>query len=504
MDKRKSLLNVITSISFKLITMVTALVVKRMLIRSCGNDVNGLNALYVSIIGMLSVAELGIGSAITFCMYKPIVEGDEGQVAALYGLFRRCYRVIGGGILAAGLLLTPFLPYFARDYAQLDVNLYSGFVLMLISVVLTYLFSAKTSLLNAYKNNYITTAIHSGGIVLQHLLQILVLMGSHSFTAYLVCRIAAVCVQWGITELVTGKRYRAIFRRKEIVSEETKKKLFRSVKAMLMHKVGTMLVNTADSMIISICIGVVALGRYSNYAAIMTSLLGVLQMIFTSLTSVVGHMYVKEDKARSRAYCDGFHMLNFCIGCVFFLGYFAVIDDLVAMLFGAELIGKRSVSFVITLNGFVQYLRRSALMFRDATGTFYNDRWKPVAEGGTNIILSVLLVKSTGVTGVILATILTDLLICHIVEPYILYKHAFGQSPKRYYIRNYGMIVLFASAMAVMEWGRVMPRLRMVSFLANGTISVLLSAAVCVLVAAVCREEWKTLLCLFRRRKRHE
>ena len=169
-------MNVTVSVGSKILTMVMVIVVKRFLINTCGNDVNGLNALYLSIIGFLSVAELGVGSAITFCMYKPIVEGDNNTISALYHLFRRIYLVIGGVILVGGLALTPFLSFFAKDYNQLDVNLYLTFILMLISVIMTYLFSCKLSLINAYKNNYITTAISSSGVMLQYVLQIAVLI----------------------------------------------------------------------------------------------------------------------------------------------------------------------------------------------------------------------------------------------------------------------------------------------------------------------------------------
>ena len=153
--------------------MVMAVLVKRQLILFCGNEVNGLNALYLSIIGFLAVAELGLGTAITFSMYKPVVEEDLDQISALYHLFRRLYLIIGVLILVAGVTLTPFLHYFAKDYAQINVNLHATFLLMLVSVALTYLYSAKLALFNAYKNNYITTAITSGGNILQYVLQLL-------------------------------------------------------------------------------------------------------------------------------------------------------------------------------------------------------------------------------------------------------------------------------------------------------------------------------------------
>ena len=489
MDKRKSFLNVTVSVACKLVTIVLVIFVKRALIQTCGNEVNGLNALYLSIIGFLSVAELGVGSAITFCMYKPIVEGDNQQVSALYQLFRRLYSLIGGIILIGGLLLTPFIHHFAKDYSILDENLYLTFVLMLVSVVITYWFSAKTSLINAYKNNYISTAITSGGIILQYVLQIVVLLLTGSYVGYLVCRIVAALAQWGITNAVTCRKYSQIINNKHKVNEENRHSLVRSIRAMFMHKIGTLLVNTVDSVVISVCIGVVVLGKYSNYMTILSALTGLLEVVFLSLTSVVGHLCVNEKKETAQKYHECFHLINFMIGCVFYLGYFAIINEVVELLFSADLVCAPSVAFVITLNGFVQFMRRSTLLFREATGTFYYDRWKPLVEGIINIILSVLLVRSIGVVGVIAATILTNLLICHVVEPYVLYKNAFEMSPVKYYCRNYVLIFFFAVGMWVFQQVAVQNDVLLNRLLINGCVSVAISAGICSLVMLMNREQ---------------
>ena len=494
MDKRKSILNVTVSVGFKIVTMVMVIVVKKFLIDTCGNDVNGLNALYLSIIGFLSVAELGVGSAITFCMYKPIVEGDNNTVSALYHLFRRIYMAIGGVILVGGLALTPFLSYFAKDYKQLDVDLYLTFVLMLVSVLMTYMFSCKSSLINAYKNNYITTAISSSGVILQYVLQIVVLVITKSFVWYLVCRIIAAATQWVATEIVARKKYSQILSNKQKIQGPMKKELLKNIKAMFMHRVGYILVNTVDSMVISIFVGVVALGEYSNYTMILTSLTEVLKLVFTSLTSVIGHLYVEENKDTTQKYSEKFHLLNFVLGCVFFLGYYALIDNLIGVLFSADLIVSKSVSFVITLNGFVQFMRQSTLLFREATGTFYNDRWKPLFEGALNIVLSVAFVYWIGVAGVIVATIITNLVICHVVEPFVLYKHAFVKSPKHYYFKNYSMILLFTIALVILHFCMMMLSNPWTTLLANGFISVGISFVVCGVVLLLNRELCKDLL----------
>ena len=500
MDKKKSLLNVGVSIGFQIITMIMVIFVKKMLIQVCGNEVNGLNALYLSIIGFLSVAELGVGSAITFCMYKPIVEGDTQKVSALYCLFKKVYTIVSGIILASGLAITPFIHLLAKDYTELNVDLYGTFILMLLSVVLTYLFASQTALINAYKNNYVTTAISSTGVILQYVLQIVALMLTRSFIWYLTCRIFVVLLQWIATDLITRKKYAPIISQKQKIDEETKFVLMRSVKAMFMHKIGSILVNTIDSVVISIFIGVVALGKYSNYMTIMSAMTTVLSLLFTSLTSVIGHLFVEKGGKGSKRYCEMFHFLNFSIGCIFFLGYYAVIDNLIELLFSADLVIERSIPFIITLNGFVQFMRRSVNLFRDATGTFYNDRWKPLFEGISNLLLSVLFVKIFGITGVIIATIVTNLLICHIVEPYVLYKYAFFESPCKYYIRNYMMIAVFIVILQLFSsWMRELEHI-WTEVLVNGFFSVAISVMVSAVLSLMYKNELKLLLKSLRRR----
>lgn len=494
MDIKKGKLNVTVSVAFKIITMLMAIVVKKALIDVCGNEVNGLNALYIGIIGVLSVADLGVGSAITFCMYKPIVEGNHRTVSALYGLFQKLYLLIGAIIFFSGAALIPYLHLFAKDYVELDVNMYATFLLILISVVATYLFSAKTSLINAYKNNYITTAITQGGIVFQYVLQIAALYIMKSFEAYLICRIVAVLMQWIATEIITRKKYGAILRVKERLDTETKRNVRKNIKAMFMHKIGYVLVNTVDSVVISAFVGVVSLGEYSNYTMILSSMVGIITLVFSSLTSVIGHLCVEEDKETAKRYCEGFHLLNFMIGTVFFLGYYAVVDNLIAILFSSELVVSKYISFVITLNGFVQFMRRSILTFRDATGSFYGDRWKPLFEGVMNIILSVLLVNWIGITGVIIATIITNLVICHVVEPYVLYKTAFGISPRKFYLKNYGMIATFLIALIAEQFLLQNLKNEFAEMMVNGSISVVCSIVLCGIILISNKNQNKQLM----------
>lgn len=513
MDKKKGLLNVIISIVFKVFILVGAIIARRFLIQYAGEGVNGLDSLYVSIIGFLSVAELGVGSAITFCMYKPIVEGDNNKVSALYHLFVKLYLIIGAIILAAGCILLPFIKYLAGGYAQIDQNLYLTFFLTLISVVISYMFSAKISLINAYKNNYIATAITSSGQLIQYGLQILILVLTHSFIWYLVCKIAASLLQWGVTELVSRKKYNEIIKNKQKIDAETKKEVTKNVKAMFMHKIGGVLVNSADSIIISAFIGVVILGRYTNYTTIMTSMTGVICLFFTPLTSVIGHLCVQEDKSAVTKYLNFFHTFNFIIGTVFFLGYYAVIDNLVTLCYGGdgslELI--KWISFIITLNYFIQFMRQATLLFRDATGTFYYDRWKPLIEGLINVGLSIgfiylfsyLLGEDFAVVGVIVATIVTNLTICHLVEPHVLYKYALKSPATKYYLRNYIYIAVFAALLVALHFSMQSYSNQWKELFVNGSIAVAIAILPCI-VAVLCNKDFRSYMAVISNKLRQK
>ena len=162
---------------------------------------------------------------------------------------------------------------------------------------------------------------------------------------------------------------------------------------MFMHKIGTVLVNTIDSVIISAFIGVVILGKYSNYVLIANVIVSTISLFFTPLTSIVGHLCAKGNIKETKKWFDHFYSLNYILGVVFFLGYYAVIDEVVSMCFGSGLEVSRTISFIITLNQFTKFMRQTALLFRNASGTFYYDRWKPIGEGVANLILSLLFVN---------------------------------------------------------------------------------------------------------------
>ena len=484
MDKKRSVLNVSIAITTKVILLLFAIVLKRLLIDYVGDDANGVYALYTSIIGFLTIADLGVGTAINFAMYKPIVEGNEQKVCALYNLYKKVYMVIGIIILGCGLAIMPLLPTFAKEYNN-SFNLYLTFAILLASILIEYAYSCKTSLINAYKNNYINTLITSLCDFIRRIVQAFVLVCFRSFELYLTAKILSALLQGILVDMYAKKHYKNIVDSRVNPDSETKNSVVKHTKALFMHKIGTQLIYTTDSIIISAFLGVTLLGYYSNYVAIMTAMVVVLKFFFTPLTAIIGHLCAEGNVAEQKKYFDFLYYLNFTIGIIFFLGYYAIIDNIIMLWVGESRVLGKEVSIIITINYFLLYMRETVLLFRDASGAFYYDRWKPVISGIINIILSIAFVYIIGLVGVILATILTSLFASHTVEPYVLFKHTFnGQKATKYYIKNYSLIAVFCGCVGLMTLLSQTGLGSVGNFFANGFISVGISLTVLLILFA--------------------
>ena len=487
MEKKNTYKNIIIPFAFKFIIIILNIFVTRYLIEYIGTEANGLYSLYNSIIGFLSIAELGIGTAISFSMYKPIVNNNLDKVSGLYYYFIEAYRIISLVILICGLCLMPFLPYLAKDYS-LDINLYYSFSLMLVSVLLSYQYSAKYSLINAHKKNYVTNIANNIGITIQYSLQILVLILTGSFILFLWCRIISYIIRWIILNIIAKKRYSQIIDNKVKCDKVTRTEVKKYIKAMFMHKIGNALVNTIDAIIISSFIGIAILGKYQCYISIMLSMTGILSLFFTPLTSTIGQMCVKESNKKKIKYFKIILIFSIVLELIFFVGYYSVINYVINICFGPDLLLSDMTVFIITINYLIQFQRNTVNLFKEASGAFYYDRWKPLLEGIINLILSLIFVRYFGIAGVILSTIATNLLICHVIEPYVLYKYTFTSSPAKYYIYNYSSMAFCIGIIILVHYCHIECSNDWLNLLFNGLISFGISSIFVAMIIIVSKD----------------
>ncbi|MFI3252359.1 MAG: hypothetical protein R3Y60_04370 [bacterium] len=480
--KRQAYKNIIISVIFRIICLIVAIPSIRILISTLGSEANGINSLFISIVGVLSISELGIGTAITFCMYKPIIDNDIKQVSALYLLFKKIYRIIGLIYLVIGLLLSPFIHSIAN--VEGEYNLQFLFILYLVPSALSYLYQHKIALLNAHKNNYISVIITQSCLLLKFTTQILVLYIFNSFELFYISYLFSEVVCLIITTLIVNKKYIHIIEQKNTVDNDTKGEIVKRIKALFLHKIGGIFVNTTDSIIISVFISVIILGKYSNYVLIMTSITSILVLLLTPLTSIIGHQYVKSKEETYKLF-NVLYYVNFVISFIILFGYFAIADELIILLFGVTEQLARSISIVIAITHFITMMRKPVLLLRDSTGLYTKDKYKPLLECSINLVLSLILVQYFGVIGVLISTIFTSLIICHIVEPYMLYKYGFLLSPKKYFIRNYLFIATFIINVVIFYFVKIELSNIYLTLLLNGILSVFMSSVTMLIILLI-------------------
>lgn len=128
----------IYGVAQKMVSIIFPFLIRTVMIRSLGIEYLGINNLFASILSVLSLAELGFGSALVFSMYRPIAEDNTETICALMNFYKNCYRVIGLVVLTLGLLLLPFIRCFVKSELPPDINLYAVYLLTLFTTVMTY------------------------------------------------------------------------------------------------------------------------------------------------------------------------------------------------------------------------------------------------------------------------------------------------------------------------------------------------------------------------------
>ena len=152
-----SLLNMVTGIIGYGVNTVIGFVCRIVFVRMLSAEYLGISGLFTNILSMLSLAELGISSAITFALYKPIAEDDEEKISSIMRFYRMAYIFIGIAVAIVGLAILPFLDVIIKDAPDIKENIYLLYLLYLFNTVISYFFSYRQSLLTAMQRQYIVT-----------------------------------------------------------------------------------------------------------------------------------------------------------------------------------------------------------------------------------------------------------------------------------------------------------------------------------------------------------
>ena len=190
-----SIINSAMSIITQILTIVLNFVVKTVFIKMLSDEYLGINGLFTNIITMLSLADLGIGIAIPYSLYKPLAEKDEHKIKILMNFYKKIYTIIGIVVLSIGLSLTPFLSYIIKDIPKNIPNLNLIYMLFVIHSASSYFFVYKKFLIDSDQKGYITSRIIFSFSTLLSIIQIILLVLTKDYVLFLLSIIILVFIQ---------------------------------------------------------------------------------------------------------------------------------------------------------------------------------------------------------------------------------------------------------------------------------------------------------------------
>lgn len=441
--------------SVALVSRITAIVMGYLLrvvfTHTLSESYVGLNGLFIDIISVLSLSEMGISTAITFALYRPIAEGDIEKQKSLMLLYRRFYRGVVAGVAVLGLALIPFMRLLIKDYSDID-HLILIYLLYLANTVCSYLLVYKKTLLDAQQKMYIGVFYQTLSWVIMDILKIIVLLVWKNFILFLAIEIVTtLACNFCISR--AADRRNPYLRDKDIkaLPMEEKKEIFSNIRAMMMHKAGAVIVNNTDNLMLSAFVGLLSVGSYSNYYLLLGSVKQILNQVYQGITASVGNLGVMEDEKRVKRVFEAAVFIGQWMYGVAFICLFELLNPFVEISFGKQFLFSGEIMFVLCLNFYLNGLRNAALTFRDSMGLFWHDRYKAILEAGLNIVFSLVLVNYMGTIGVFLGTLFSMLLSSCWIEPYILYKYGFKCSCKGYFLRQGLYIAVMAAVWLVTD-----------------------------------------------------
>ena len=290
---KNSIRNLMFGIVNKCISIFLPFLIRVIIINVLGKEYLGLNNLFTSILQVLNLAELGIGSAMVYSMYKPIAEGDGELICALLALYKKLYRIIGLIVFAIGFALIPFLSYLIKGGVN-DIDYNVLYLIFLVDTVLSYLlFAYKNSLLIAHQRTDVGSNIGTIIHLLLNFLQVIFLFIFKNYYAYIIVKPVFTIANNLFVNIATKRMYPQ-YKPCGIVSKEKQREILSRVKALVGHKVGTTVVASADSLVISSFLGLGILAIYSNYYYIIYFIVSLTSIFFNGMLAGIGNSLVVE------------------------------------------------------------------------------------------------------------------------------------------------------------------------------------------------------------------
>lgn len=433
---QKTIINTSAAFISQISNVILSFLMRSVFIHTLGIQYTGVSSVFTDILTMLSLSELGIGTAIATALYEPLKNNDKDKIQKLMKFYSIAYKVIAVITLSIGIILLPFLKYLITDVPDISENISIIFILYIIKTSASYLMIYKTTLLNADQKQYIIKLLETVCIIIRYTIEIVCLLVFKKYMIYLFIEVFAIIIQNYIVTKRAEKEYPYAFKKtnKKLDKQELKS-LYRDIKGLSMYQISSSIGNSIDNIMISGLISTTVVGMLSNYTLIRKQVEAIVKQFFSALVPSIGNLVAEKDIEKqyivfNRILYFSFVLVNFCS-----VSMFVIFNSFINLWLGKEYLMGVNIPFIIALDFFLYIILQAIASFRTANGLFVKGQYRPLITTCMNIILTILFIKKFGVFGAIFATVL-----CRIFtqwyDPFILFKYIF-KKPFKYFLFKY-------------------------------------------------------------------
>ena len=397
--------NSIYAMTLYVVLAVLGILIRQAFTRHLPIELLGLEGLFTNVIALLSIAELGISTVVSYGLYREIATKNEDEVNMLMSIYRYIYLIIGTLVALIGVILFFFLPWIVRDNSIDWYYVQFVYVVQICTVLSTYFLAYRRTLFTADQKDYICVRIDLVCSFAANLIKFAAIIVWESYTMYALSALGFNILANLIISHRLGREYPFLHTVRVTIQDLRQRKFFVDIKNFLIHKLSYLVYFGTDSIIISSFLGLRTAGLVANYVLLCDGVYKLLYKLLQGIIPSVANLVYTDDREKTyrvyRMLDFGYFLMGGYIACI----YFIVLQPFVALFFGAEFLLNDAYVMALAINVFLGMQFENAYNFRSTHGVFENDRGYMVLSAVTNLILSMILVQHLGVVGVMIGTI---------------------------------------------------------------------------------------------------
>ena len=426
--------NASVTLAMQGIKNLLAFVSRTIFVYTLGVEYLGVNSLFTDILTVLSFAELGVGNAMVFSLYKPIAEKNTEKIKSLMRLYAKAYKVIGIVIAAMGICVVPFLKYIVGDVSYVRENLTVLYLLFLTNSVISYFFVYKKSLIIADQKNYIVDIYQQIFYAAQVVAQSIFLIITKQFIPYLVIVVICTFLNNLFMAKKADKMYPYLHEKDVLPLEEAEvESITKNVKALVIYKIGGIILESTDSIFISSIINVMTVGLYANYKMVINVFRTIGNQVMNSIVASVGNLNASAASEKKESVFNEMFFLNAWFYGFTTAGLCCFLTPLVKIWLGSSYVISFSSVLAACIYFYVSNMHYPCYTYRTTAGLFVYGKFVPLISAVINIVLDIALGNLWGLSGILWASTISRVVTYEIVDPVLVYKRVFKSSVKRYF-----------------------------------------------------------------------